>query len=100
MRVDWDPAKAESNFHKHGVPFKLAERAFSSRIVQWRDRRRDYGEERWCGSADIDGRIHIVVFTILGIDHVRLISARKANAREKRAHRSETDTPQAPDGVS
>ncbi|MEO1092684.1 MAG: BrnT family toxin [Pseudomonadota bacterium] len=45
------------------------------------DDRFDYGETRWRALGEIDGRVHVVVFTVRNT-HVRLISLRRANARE------------------
>ena len=45
------------------------------------DSRRDYGEVRMIGFAPIGERLYCVVFTDRGADR-RIISLRKANARE------------------
>jgi uncharacterized DUF497 family protein len=47
------------------------------------DLRRDYGEARMIVVGEIDGRLHEAVFTPRG-GKVRVISLRKANARERR----------------
>jgi hypothetical protein len=75
---------------KHGIAFSFALRAFSGGLVQWRDTRVEYGEERWSGLADIDGCIYFVAWTVRGPNTVRLISARKANERETIRFKAQT----------
>jgi uncharacterized DUF497 family protein len=87
VEVDWDPAKAASNLAKHGISFDKAIGYFyDDNRVEEPDQRKDYGEERWHGVAMVDGILLFVVYTRRG-EGVRLISARKANRREKRAYR-------------
>ena len=78
----WDEQKAQSNEVKHLVSFPFATRAFDDEerltVV---DNRGDYGEIRYITVAKIDNRVYIVVFTLRS-SIIRLISARKANARE------------------
>jgi len=45
------------------------------------DDRKDYGENRIVGFGPILGRLHVVVF-VLTRDGIRVISFRKANAKE------------------
>lgn len=53
------------------------------------DERRDYGEARFRAYGWIDGRLHMLAFTMHG-DTIRAISLRKANATEVRRHGKET----------
>jgi uncharacterized DUF497 family protein len=83
---DWDPAKAASNFAKHGVAFPEAVRVFLD------EGRLDYdasqagqGEERRKTVGLVRGRLVTAVYTFRG-DLVRLISARRANAQEERRY--------------
>ena len=49
------------------------------------DARQDYGETRCRAFGILEGRLLVVVFTVRdGV--LRIISARKANARERRSH--------------
>jgi hypothetical protein len=50
------------------------------------DDRMDYGELRAVSAGYIGGRLHLVVWTARG-DTKRIISLRKANAREEKAYR-------------
>jgi uncharacterized DUF497 family protein len=47
------------------------------------DARKDYGEARQVGFGFIRGRLMAVAFTERESDTIRIISARKANSREK-----------------
>jgi uncharacterized protein len=83
MDVEWDSAKAASNFAKHGVRFRYAARVFlDPRRLEVVDDRRDYGEERRVTLGVIEDRVYAVVFTTRD-GRIRLISARKANLREQ-----------------
>ena len=93
MQVEWDETKNARNIVKHRVDFAFVTQVFDGRLIQWRDTRVEYGEERWGGLADINGRVYFVVWTMRGPDTVRLISARKANERERKNFRSQIATP-------
>ena len=86
MELEWDSKKAAANERKHGVPFVLAGRTFDDpACLILEDRRRDYGEERFNAFGKIDGRVFMLAFTWRG-DRCRVISMRKANARETRRY--------------
>jgi uncharacterized protein len=87
MDFEWDSAKADANEAKHGVPFEVARRVFDdpARVVL-EDARRNDGEERFVALGIVDDRIYIVAFTWRG-ETCRIISARRANAREIRRYR-------------
>lgn len=86
MRFEWDNEKAVTNESRHGVPFDYATRVFLDRdAVVIPDERRNYGEDRSIIYGMIEGRLHAVVFTMRE-DSCRIISARKANARERKRH--------------
>ncbi len=86
MRFEWDDLKAAQNLAKHGVSFEYAVNAFFSMSpVIFEDTRRDYGEKRRVLLSLIEGRLYVVAYT-LRPGSIRLISARKANAREKRRY--------------
>ena len=52
------------------------------------DDRADYGEDRFRARGFLDGRLHILVY-VLRNDRLRVISLRKANARECKDHAAE-----------
>ena len=82
MQFEWDEAKAAS-LSKHGVDFDDAMRIFlDPRRLIAEDERFDYGERRLQVLGAVEGRILFVVCTWRsGV--CRLISARRANARER-----------------
>lgn len=82
MRFEWDAAKSDACLTERGFDFAYAVRVFldPDRLVD-ADRRFDYGEPRYRVLGRIDGRLFVVVYTPRG-GAFRLISARKANARE------------------
>jgi uncharacterized DUF497 family protein len=85
MPFEWDEEKRESNLAKHGVDFRRAIEVFDGRIVESPDDRHEYGEARTRCLGVIDGRVYSVVYTWREANR-RIISARKANAREQRAY--------------
>jgi hypothetical protein len=80
---EWDSRKAAQNVAKHGGPFDYATRVFLDphRLVA-EDLRFAYREQRRLTLGKISGRLFAVAFTVRG-GVLRLISARKANAREQ-----------------
>jgi uncharacterized DUF497 family protein len=90
MRFEWDEAKNQRNLLKHRVRFETAALAFDDPCaVTQRDDSRD-GEERWITFGAIgQGTILVVVhtcFEVEGEDVTRIISARAAESRERRAY--------------
>ncbi len=85
MEFEWDEAKRRSNLAKHGVDFVDAARMLCGSPAMAEDSRRNYGEERCVAMGEEAGNILVVVFTIRS-GAFRIISARKANAREKKKY--------------
>lgn len=81
MDVCFDPIKDAANWVKHGVSLGEASALEWDTLWARPDRRRDYGEARVVGFGYIGLRLYCVVFTDRG-DQRRIISLRKANARE------------------
>lgn len=83
--VEWDERKAATNLRKHGVDFADAATAlYDDRAVTIREHATT--EDRFVAlGMDALGRILVVVFTWRG-DMARLISARKAQPRERAAY--------------
>ena len=83
---EWDDAKAEANLAKHGIPFDEAAAVFVDPLCIVIDATRaSDGEERQKVIGTIAGRVFTVVFVTRG-DVCRIISARRANAKEERAY--------------
>lgn len=92
MRFEWDDRKAEQNVAKHGVIFEYAARAFlDPHRLDTEDARRDYTEDRRLTLGKIEGRLFAVAYTPRG-KTIRLISARKANERERRKYDEKLST--------
>ena len=86
MDFEWDTRKAAQNVAKHGVPFDYAARVFlDANRLDVEDARREYHEERRIALGRIEGRVFAVAYTQRG-EAIRLISARKANPRERRQY--------------
>jgi uncharacterized DUF497 family protein len=97
FQFDWDPAKNLSNQRKHGVSFEEAAQVFRDPLfLSWKDRVQD-GEERWQACGEVEGlSILIVAHTVLEevehgtlIEVVRIISARRAEPKERRRYERE-----------
>lgn len=81
MDISFDPTKDSANQAKHGVSLALAGAIDWSEVLCCPDERQDYGELREIGFAIVDDRLYVVVFVQRG-EMMRIISLRKANARE------------------
>lgn len=79
---EWDEAKSAANEAKHGLTFAAAARVFLGAVLERKDARQDYGEDRFQALGAVEGRVVVVVFTWRG-GRRRLISARKANEKER-----------------
>ena len=90
MEFEWDDTKSDACFAYRGFDFAYAIRAFldDDRVVG-RDRRWDYGEDRYRLLGAIEGRVFVVIYTMRG-SAMRIISARKANRRELREYEQNT----------
>lgn len=82
MDVEFDAGKDAINIAVHGMSLvRGADMDMDTALVVIDDRR-DYGEVRYNALGLIDGRLHAMTFTVR--ESVRIISLRKANAREQR----------------
>jgi len=83
---EWDDAKAASNLAKHGVPFDYATRVFlDEAVVDFDASREADGEARRKAVGVIEGRVFTVVY-VQRKEATRIISARRANATERKAY--------------
>ena len=85
LKYEWDEPKNIENVAKHGVGFEAAEGFDWTAALVAEDTRRDYGEQRFRAISFIGSRLHVMVYTAHG-DSVRIISLRKANAREVKSY--------------
>ena len=79
---EWDEVKAAENLAKHGVDFEQVEAFELDEAVIRKDGRAAYGETRLVALGPLNGRLHVLVFTLRG-EKIRVISLRKANSRER-----------------
>lgn len=92
MEFEWDEAKRRSNVEKHGVDFVDAALVLADSPLILEDNRRDYGEERCIALGELNGLLFVVAFTLRN-GAFRIISARRANSRERRFYDSQTHDP-------
>jgi hypothetical protein len=88
-RFEWDARKARSNLAKHRVSFELAMTAFDDPfgLVAVDDTHSTSEEEREWRIGESDEGVLVVVFTHRDQGRTcRLISARRANRRERRRY--------------
>lgn len=89
MEFEWDEAKDRANVAKHGVGFQTAKRIFEGPVLTRPDLRRDYGEVRHISVGRVGPAVLVVAHTRRGA-HLRLISARPASQKERRAYHEHT----------
>jgi len=84
VRFDWDPAKARANLRNHGVSFAEAVTVLEDEFSLTREDPDAQGEERFVtlGLSSF-GNLLVVVYTYREPDVIRLISAWKANKRQR-----------------
>ena len=82
MGFEWDEKKNQSNQQKHGLNFADAAQVFAGRTLTFEDSREAHGEPRYVTVGSLAGRVVIIAHTTRG-DATRIISMRKANARER-----------------
>ena len=87
MFFEWDERKRESNLNKHGLDFVRAVKMFSNPILERRDDREDYGEDRWIAIGRWQTSYMVVVYTWRGVNR-RIISAWKAGKNEQAAYQN------------
>ncbi|MBM4302476.1 MAG: BrnT family toxin [Deltaproteobacteria bacterium] len=82
MQAEWDAEKCRANLEKHGLSFEDAWQVFIGDTITIPDTRYDYGENRLITLGRLEGRVVVVVHVARG-ENTRIISMRKANAREQ-----------------
>lgn len=88
MKFEWDREKDRINRQKHGVSLEVASRVFGDpdRLEKY-DTAHSDAEDRWITVGMVWPTVLFVVFTIREDNGIcRILSARKANAREKREY--------------
>jgi len=90
MAFEWDEEKRQANLVKHGVDFLDMTALFDGPTLEDIDDRYNYGETRINCAGEIQGRVFVVTITWRGRIR-RIISARKANAREQRKYHTRVE---------
>ena len=92
LTFEWDSRKAERNLREHEISFELAEHVFDDPDLLFRT---DYslhkGREQaigMVGDAIILLVVHMVIYEDENQTRIRIISARVADARERRVYRA------------
>jgi uncharacterized protein len=85
VKIEFDGAKNKANLAKHGVDMAAAIDFDFETARTAVDDRQHYGEERFVALGLISQRLHVLVYTMRG-ETVRVISLRKANAKEREAY--------------
>jgi uncharacterized protein len=85
MDYEYDDDKSERTFRDPRIDFDFAARVFDGDCIEYEDRRRDYGETRLVVIGPVEGRLFTVVYTWRN-GRRRIISARRASRRERRAY--------------
>jgi len=88
VRVEWDEKKNRANQKKHGVSFELAQEIFDDPLALSKLDRTVGSEERWHTLGMVEGIVLLLVTHTVRHDEdeeiIRIISARKATAHERR----------------
>jgi uncharacterized DUF497 family protein len=89
--IEWDSAKAETNYRKHGIRFEEAAWVFEDPLAISVQDRIEQGEQRWQTMGLVGGCLlllvaHTVAATTVGggeIEVIRIVSARRADRKER-----------------
>lgn len=96
QEFEWDDAKRRSTIRKHGIDFEDAKLIFDGRPVLHAPSN-PKGEERWIAVGSLGGLTIAVIYTFRG-EKIRLVTARRANKREREHYdeefSGENDPPQ------
>lgn len=86
MLIEFDAAKREATLAARALDMARAGEVFVDTNITFEDVRFAYGEPRFITIGDLDERMVVLVWTPRGAAR-RIISLRKANAREQRTYR-------------
>jgi uncharacterized protein len=88
----WDPQKGGKNHAKHGIAFEEAATVFGDpNALDWEDLKHSQTEHRYKRlGASSENRTPLVVYTVRRTKHgketIRIVSARQASRRERKAY--------------
>ena len=88
----WNVDKERANIRKHdGVTFRQAARVFFDPFLMGEDASRNDDARDGAIGSDFDMHVLYVVHVILEDDHIRIISARKADSAERKHYEDGND---------
>ncbi len=83
--IEFDAEKHRLTLEQRGLDLARCAEVFEGEPLTIEDDRFDYGEPRYITLGFLDGRMVFVAWTQRG-EHRRIISMRKANAREQQKY--------------
>ena len=89
---EWDPNKARANLHNHGVTFEEATTVFGDTLslTIYDDEHSDAEDRLIIMGVSLQQRLLVVVHTDRGAT-IRIISARRATAHERKMYERNTE---------
>jgi len=90
MDFEWDEAKSNRTRRERGFGFDYAAQVFEGPVLEWEDRRKDWGETRIAAVGAVEDVVLTVIYTDRS-ERRRIISARKARKEEREAWLSYAD---------
>lgn len=88
IEFEWDAEKALINLRKHHISFEIASRVFLDPLALSHQDRIENGEHRWQTLGMVDGCLLLLVAHTVrnenGAEIIRLISARRADKKERK----------------
>lgn len=88
MELDWDEPKRIRTLQERGLDFASVAEADWDAALTVEDTRGEYRERRFVSLVPINKRLCVVAWCVRG-NKLRVISLRKANARERKLHGQE-----------
>jgi uncharacterized protein len=87
VRFEWDPRKAETNLHVHGIRFAEAVTVLEDAFALTREDPDAVGEQRFVtlGLSD-QANLLVVVYAYQEPDIIRMLSAWRANKRQRETY--------------
>ena len=83
---EWSEEKRQANIAKHGIDFAMAIKIFEGPVLTNRDKRKEYGEDRYINIGLVEETAIIVVVHTNRKKNKRIISARPASRKERQIY--------------
>ena len=83
FKLSYDSAKRLRTLAERDVDFEDAGKVFEGRVIEWEDKRFEYGETRMMCFGYLRGRAVVIGYVKRG-DIRHIFSMRKANEREQK----------------